>query len=387
MAAANISEADAESSFTKITRGPSQIIAASLSSSTTAANSFQYDNFKMQITPATFTSYYYNGTGNLHDLTSWTLNSDGSGSSTPSYNPTSFTADYQKFYILQNAQTTAAWTVSGASSKIILGSSSSNAVTLTVQSGFAITGILDIAAASSGSNSIILNDASQPTFGSLHANSEVHFRAKYSSYGATTFGKLFVDSGDPGKVVSLYGNPYRVLTSLTVAANSTLYLTSTTQYSINASGAAVSVSGTIRTPRVNGFSSSNITPGSSNGCIQFSGNDNITLNAGSTIEYSRDLGANSGTTQTISARSDYQNLLITGYTSTKVLGGNVTVLGQLIHNGNDTLSTGAYTLSLGNNASALFRPSSVFTIATGGTANFNNRPVSLVSSWKTKDFS
>ena len=34
MAAANISEADAESSFTKITRGPSQIIAASLSSKT-----------------------------------------------------------------------------------------------------------------------------------------------------------------------------------------------------------------------------------------------------------------------------------------------------------------------------------------------------------------
>jgi len=128
--------------------------------------------------------YYYNGTGALADVSSWGLNTDGTGT-----NPANFTTAYQTF-ILRNTtavSTTAAWTVSGTGSKIILGDASSAAVALTIEAGFGITGTLDIAAASSGSNTLVVKHSAVPTFGSLNATSTIDIQSAVTFTGSQTF--------------------------------------------------------------------------------------------------------------------------------------------------------------------------------------------------------
>lgn len=63
------------------------------------------------------TSFYYNGTGPLNATSSWGTAANGTGTA-----PSNFTTGYQSFYIANtsNAILSGSWTVSGASSKIIV---------------------------------------------------------------------------------------------------------------------------------------------------------------------------------------------------------------------------------------------------------------------------
>ncbi len=62
--------------------------------------------------------WYSKSTGSLNDLATWGSNIDGSGNS-----PTSFTADYQVFTIVNNPSPTitANWTISGKNTRLIIG--------------------------------------------------------------------------------------------------------------------------------------------------------------------------------------------------------------------------------------------------------------------------
>jgi hypothetical protein len=259
---------------------------------------------KLTYTPSA-TNYYYKGTASLANVANWGLNSDGTG-----LNPTNFTDNLQVFVIKNTAAVTtdAAWTVSAASSKIVLGDPTASAVTLTVDTLLAIIGPMDIAAASSGSNSLILKDPVFPTFGSLAATSEVHFQASMTITGSTTFGKVFIDSGDPTENINLSGTPHTIVTSLTVAANSVMQGSGTTANYNIVTGAAVIINGTLKTSRTGGLVNSNIAPSTSFGVLQFAGAENLTLGAASTIEYSK---ASSTTAQIITPRADYAHLTIT----------------------------------------------------------------------------
>lgn len=79
------------------------------------------DNFTISGTVAT-TNYYSKSTGNLTDVATWGINTDGSGTS-----PSNFTSPGQLFNVVNRASTTlnANWTVSGAGSKVIVGDGSS----------------------------------------------------------------------------------------------------------------------------------------------------------------------------------------------------------------------------------------------------------------------
>ena len=322
---------------------------ASLSTSTTTAtNQLQIDNFKMvvdAVTPLSF--YYYKGTGSLASLSSWGSNADGSGT-----NPSNFSSNYQRFVIKNTTSVTtdAPWVVSGTGSKIIVGDPSSAGVTLTVDTLKSITGYMDITDASSGSNSLIVEDFIPSTIGlpalvlgSLHANSEVHYKAKGYIYGAFTYGKLFVDGGLATDTVSFYGTPHRILTSFNIGANSTAYFSSTSAYYLDVSSAAVTIAGTVMTPRVTGFVSSNVALGSANAALQFSGAENLTLSPGSTIEFQRGIISTQTTVQTVTPRSDYKNLKLSGSFAPKVFGtGTTTVSGVL------TLNSGVATTTITN---------------------------------------
>lgn len=304
--------------------------------------------------------YYFNGTGSLASESSWGTNTDGSGSS-----PANFTNDLQAFYIINTTSVTTAapWTVSGTNSKIILGDPSVDAVTLTVASGSGITGTIDIPAALSGSNSLILQDAVQPTFGTLNVASEVHYNAAIVTpifTTSTVFGKVIIDA--PTGQVSWVGNPViQANGSMTVASGSTLFISGSSAYWTTISpGASVVINGTVRIQKVAGFVNSNVIPGTSYGSFQFTGSENLTLGANSIIEYNK--GSNV-TTYNITARS-YPNLTISGLDNNKAFLGATTVTGKLIIN---TTGTSVIT-ALTNLTPLTISPTGSLTL-TSGTLN------------------
>ena len=223
-------------------------------SSSQTTNCFQYDNYKITVTPVVTTNYYYDGSGPLNDVTNWGTNTDGTGT-----NPPNFTTDDQFFNIRSTLTTDAAWVVSGSGTKIIVGDATLAPVTVTIALGFPITGTIEVKAASSGSNIILVKDNIFPTFGISNANSEVHFQTKGTVTGGT-FGKVFVDGDVITDTVSFAGAPNTILTSLLVTLNSFMLGSSTTANFINASGAAVTINGYFRTTRPGGLTTANTTP-------------------------------------------------------------------------------------------------------------------------------
>ncbi|MEI8053472.1 MAG: MBG domain-containing protein, partial [Bacteroidota bacterium] len=141
------------------------------------------------------TTYYYRGSsvGNLESTSSWTGNADLTSGSAPA----DFTTAGVTYKITTNATTTGAWTVSGSGSKIILGDPSVAADTLTISTAGAITGTIDILGASSGSNNLVLQNATYPTFGSLNAGSTVTYNGSKQIVSSTpTYGNLTINSTD-----------------------------------------------------------------------------------------------------------------------------------------------------------------------------------------------
>ena len=294
---------------------------------------------------APIVTYTYTGSGDLHNVSNWT---DGTNS------PANFTADFQIFKINHTVTTTAAWTVSGASSKVVIGDSSTTNVSLTIASGFGITGTLDV----TDGNKVYVQDVavltpevltggvvttpatytmSFPTFGTLGATSEVHYQNSTINNAlvrsAFSYGKLYVDGTGSGNVFfsGLGTTNHNVRTLFEVAENNTVQFSDVSTYymSLN-SGASAVINGTVRVGKAVGFVSSNVgTAGSTLCALQFIGAESLTLGANSTIEYNR---ADSGTTQIVTPRTDYKNLTLSGANNNKSFNGATTVSGNLTLN-------------------------------------------------------
>ena len=294
-------------------------------------------------------STFYYQSGSPSTTTNWNAVSNGSGDNTPA----DFATAGITYKILNNATTDAAWTVSGTGSKIVVGDAGSSAATLTIASGAAITGTIDVAAASSGSNSVILQTATQPTFGSLHSSSEIHYRAAMSITTVPTdglgFGKFIVDGGASYTVtLGVTGNTI-IQSELTVAAGSKMITsaTSTNFITINNGGSA-NINGTMQVAKAKGLIVAGVN-GSLGGAIGFLVTDNLTLGTSSTIEYNK--GTNFST-YNISPRTDYANLTISGLDNNKAITGACAISGIFTLNitGTSTI-TGTGYLTFGNSAS------------------------------------
>jgi hypothetical protein len=310
--------------------------------------------------------YYYDGSGLLSSNTSWGANSNGTGA-----NPTAVTDPYTNFVIANgNATTNDSWTL-GSNSKVIVGNVSP--VTLTVADTFPITGTID---ANTNGSVVWQHVLASPTFGTLDNNSEVHFApavAASYSFGATTaYGKLFIDGAGEVSVSNTASTP-SVKTALTVASGSTLSFSSNNNPSISInSTATATINGKVITFKATGLFVAG-------GSIPLIGSATLVLGATSTIEFGRP-----GSAQTVTGLPSgvsYANLTLSGLDSNKSLSGNTTVTGVFRVNGTgtSTFTTGSFDLTLGSNASAVFGPQAVLNI-TGGTTNFNSRPVTLQSS-------
>ena len=297
-------------------------------------------NGKIVITyTAPITTYTYTGSGDLHNVANW---KDGTNIS-----PTNFTTDFQIFKINANATTTAPWAVSGAASKVVIGDASNTNVSLTIASGFGITATMDVA----NGNKVYVQDVisvnstatppvtsyymNHPTFGTLGDTSEVHYQNSTENNAliktAFTYGKLHIDGTGTGTVFfSGATNPtnHIVKTLFEVAAGSNAYFSEVSYYYMTLnSGASANIYGTLKCGKLAGFVSSNVgTPSSNYGSLQFIGAESLTLGANSTIEYNR---GSSGSTQTVTPRTDYKNLTLSGLDNNKSFTGATTVSGNL----------------------------------------------------------
>ncbi|MBP6410205.1 MAG: T9SS type A sorting domain-containing protein [Pseudarcicella sp.] len=277
-------------------------------------------------------SFFYKGTGKLNKVSSWGKNADGSGDA-----PLNFITPAQLFTITNSISVVndSVWTVAGANSKIIIGSSSQPAVKLSTSAPLSasgpyanIVGTIEIAAASSGSNTLVLEDTRNlPTFGMLAASSTVQIRATplNNLAGTVTFGNLVVSNGARFTVA----NKPSVATSILVEENSTLNLNGATNYFIMAPTAKADIKGTF-VNRSNVFSSINtpVIGDDLGGGIQFTGSSaaGLKLFPTSLIEFPR---ANVALApQTIDSRTDYAKIKVSGFT--KVLTGNVTLSDSLL---------------------------------------------------------
>lgn len=111
--------------------------------------------------------YYSKATGDLNVLSTWGVETDGTGTA-----PASFTSEGAIYEIRNRATATigANWTVSGASSKVVLGDGS-NAVDFIIPSTFSLSGTIDI----SNQAELTIQNTTLPTFGVLASQSSIEF--------------------------------------------------------------------------------------------------------------------------------------------------------------------------------------------------------------------
>jgi len=130
------------------------------------------------------TTYTYNGSGNLATTTNWTPN------------PPDFVTNDQIFKINTSVSTSTvgSFTVSGNGSKIQIGDAASSAVTVTIGSANAITGLIEMNSASSGINTLIINNATLPYFGDIK-NGAIRFSmgAAFNIPLSSIYGTLILD--------------------------------------------------------------------------------------------------------------------------------------------------------------------------------------------------
>jgi hypothetical protein len=282
-------------------------------------------------------NYYYKGTGDLNSTSSWGTNSDGTGTA-----PSNFTDAAQIFNLTSNASTTSPWTVSGTGSKIVLGYPTIAPVSLTISDGNDINGTIDINASSSGGNTInVLSSVNSLTWGTLHANSEVHLKKSLTSNTSASFGKLFIENGS---TATLTGTP-TIKNNLTLNEDATIDTYGSFGKINIATGASVILNGTFKTQNSPGFTCSGCTATTGTGAgasLNFAdATPNIQLGSNSYIKYNR-----TSSTQNIQNHA-YANVEISGTTTgTKTLIASGGSTSSMFISGGLTISAG--TLNLAN---------------------------------------
>ncbi len=303
---------------------------------------FNYSDESATSTPvqSLATTYYYKGTGLLTDVANWGLNTNGTGTT-----PANFVDASQVFEIRNTSSVTldGTWTVGedpANGTKVRLGNTDQAAIILTLNSGASIgpagTGNLDVMAPSSGNQTVIYKGTTALSFGNIFdTNLEVIYDGVTVSSATTkSFGTVSLINAAN---VTFTATP--IFKNLTVDESSILVApTSATSYITIPTGGLVSINGTVKVPKLTGFVSSGETPSSNGADIQFVGTENLTLGANSTVEYVRSASG----AQTVTARSDYRNLTLSG-TAPKNINGSSTVSG--IFTINQTAPATAVTLT------------------------------------------
>lgn len=275
------------------------------------------------------TIYYYKGTGSLADLANWGLNPNGTGAS-----PANFADASQVFEIRNTTAVTldALWTVGtdpANGTKVRLGSNSQAAVKLILNPGATIlpagSGNLDVVAPVSGNQTVIYKGTTAISFGNIFdSNLEIIYDGVTISSATTkSFGTIsLINTAN----ITFTASP--IIKNINVDQSSTLTApTAANAYITIPAGGSIVINGTVKVPKLAGFVSSGTTPSDAGGDFQFVGSENLTLGTNSVVEYVRTAtGA-----QTVSARTDYKNLVLSG-TTPKTINGPTAISATLTVN-------------------------------------------------------
>src|ERR1035437_6654066 len=183
------------------TVGVGQTIWLRWSKTATSSPGLAIDDFSVTPQAPTISQLYSKSSGFLNDLGTWGPNTDGSGSA-----PANFTANYQVFNIRNNAtpSVSAAWTVSGLGSRVVLGDGSS--VSLTIPNGSAYSGVIDVSA----NATLVLQDATIPSLSAINIASTVDFAQTGTVVvPAANYGNLKITNGTKtlgGNTTTVNGN-------------------------------------------------------------------------------------------------------------------------------------------------------------------------------------
>ena len=360
--------------------------------------------------------YVYSGTGLLSNTVNW------------SPQPANF-SDANSTYSIPSAATTDFVWVLGSGSKIIVGDGIS-AANLTIDPSFSISGgSINVSAGAT----LTVAHSTSPTLGTLNATSTVEYTAVTAAVPSSkTFGNLKITgattvatqasgvttiagnftlsngaiykigNGSSGSILSIAGDfnvsgvgGLSTTSIISSATSATLTLTGTGKNIDNTASANdfaklnIALNGTYSLAndfKYNTTSSSarTFTIGAS-GSLDLNGKklaldnaNSVAITAGGTLT-ADGIGSTvefySTSNQTVPSGSFYN--LTTSGALTKTLSGASTVNGSLSVI-SSSLTTGTNNFTLGSNASAVFGPQAVLNI-TGGTTDFNNRPVTLQS--------
>lgn len=334
------------------------------------------------VSPLNRVNFYYNGVGSADNVTSWFANANFTGA-----NPSNFTAAGQIFRIITNATLPSTLSISGTGSLLMIGAPSPGVNAVTVNFNTTVLPAIDTIYQSSNGLPTILNfnTSTVPSINQLFdIFTEVHYRSPGIAVSTSkTYDKIFVENNAD---VIFNGIPV-AQTNFTVTAGSTATVgtLSTRWLAINSGGTAV-INGTLKVPKLVGLVSSSVTPSSAGGAIQFVGTEALTLGPNSTIEFS---GISTGTTQTVTPRTDYANLTISGVGISKTFSGATTVAGNftinttgtgqsilnapLTVNGGLTLTSGILT----TDATNILTLGSAAAVTGGSNTSFINGPIRI----------
>jgi hypothetical protein len=295
-------------------------------------------------------TYYSKSSGNLEELGTWGINTDGSGSA-----PSNFSTDGIIYEIKNRATATigANWTVSGAASKVLVGDGT-NSTDFTIPSTFSLTGTIDI----SNLGELTIENTTAPTIGTVADNGTVEYKnVEITLSTATTYKNLKLSGSGtktfPGNTTTITGNLF--------LDNVTLTASSSAPFSTVSLGGNLTYIGTV-TPPADASSITLSTSGTAGGSQTITG-------AGNTLRWFR-IQSTTANTILLSTSGGSSNLSL-GNNS----GGGLTLLdGSVLNmNGNDlTLFNSSSTSSaflFNNTATISTNSSSDFTIERTGNGN------------------
>lgn len=293
-------------------------------------------------TLASYSYFYYNGTGSLTSLSSWGTNINGTGTA-----PTNFTNAAQIFTIANTttASLDAPWIVSGSASKVVLGDAAIPGITLTILPTGSLTGSLDITAASSNKNTLVVNGGAMPALKLVNGFPDITIgTSTNTSLPKRFYGNVVINS--PATTVINMSDTLFV-NNLTINAGS-VFSTTTNASSNNtiapvtiASGGAVNINGTFKTGKTAGFVAS----------LNFlSGTPNYTLGSNSTIVFDK---VSTGTAQNINALQ-YVNLTIAGASPKSFDVGLIKVSGNFKYTNTGAINVAPSTFELNGTSTQSF---------------------------------
>ncbi len=352
-------------------------------------------------------NYYYVGSGSLTATVNWGIATDGSGT-----NPTNFTTASNVFYITNTASVTldAPWTVSGGSSKIVVGNGST--VEFVIPSAFAVAGTVDVSA----SCTLTLQNATSPTMGTLNATSTVVYDgAGAQTIVAGTYNGMLLVQNDRGTANLTFTGAINIPGTFSLTAtNVGSYVTTGSTINYNKAGGGQSIYSVIPY--------NNLSCGSGAGTTSVDGNLSIagtltmpasaildmgtfdiltittfTLNNSSTIRTQSTSGTPipsgkviggtvnynaAGGGQSVIPETSYRNLTIGNTGGTNTATGNLVVSTLITTVSGGTLDmgtfkvTGAASVTNGGTIKTQYAGSDPFTTGktyTGGTVEYNGR--------------